>query len=40
MWDDCLELEAYVRYIAADEIHKLDREVPKTVKSGKTSDIS
>ena len=29
LWDDCLELEA-----------KLDREVPKTVMSGKTSNIS
>ena len=37
LWDDCLELEVNIRSNAAHEIHKLDREVPKTV--GKTSDI-
>ena len=39
LWDDCLELEAYVRSNTAHEIYKLDREVPKTVMSGETSDI-
>ena len=40
LWHDCLELEAYMRPNAAHEIYKLDREVPKTVMSGKTSEIS
>ena len=36
LWDDCLELEAYIRFNTAHEIYKLDREVPKTVISGET----
>ena len=40
LWDNCLEFEAYIRFNTAHEIYKLDREVPKTVMSGKTSDIS
>ena len=40
LWDDCLELEAYIRFNTAYDIYKLDWEVPKTVMSGKTSDIS
>ena len=39
MWDDCLELEAYIRFYTAHEIYKLDREKPKTVMSGEMSDI-
>ena len=39
LWDDCLELEAYIRSNTAQETYKLDREVPKTVVSGETSDI-
>ena len=38
--DNCLELEAYIRSNTAHEIDKLDGEVPKTVMSGETSDIS
>ena len=38
LWDNCLELEAYIRTNTAHEIYKLDGEVPKT--SDKTSDIS
>ena len=34
LWDDCLELEAYIRSNTAHEIYKLDGEVPKTVISG------
>ena len=37
LWDDCLELEAYIRSSTAHEIYNLDWEVPKTVMSGKTS---
>ena len=40
LWDDCLELEAYIGSNTAHEIYMLDKEVPKTVMSGKTSDIS
>ena len=40
LWDDCLELEAYIRSNTAHDIFKLDGEVPKTVMLGKTSDIS
>ena len=40
LWDECLELEAYIRSNTADEIYKLNREIPKTVMSGKTLDIS
>ena len=40
LWDDCLELEVYIRSITAHEIYKLDGEVHETVISGKTSDIS
>ena len=40
LWEDFLELEAYIRSNTAHEIYKLDMEVPKTVMSGKTSDIS
>ena len=40
LWDDCLELEAYIRSNTAHDINKLDREVPKTVMSGENSNIS
>ena len=40
LWDDCLELEAYIRSNTAHEIYKLDGEVPKMVMSGETSNIS
>ena len=40
LWDDCLELEAYIRSNTAHKIYKLDREVPKSVTSGESSDIS
>ena len=40
LWDDYLELEDYIRSNTAHKIYKLDGEVPKTVMSGETSDIS
>ena len=40
LWDNYLEFEAYIRSNTACDIYKLDREVPKTVMSGKASDIS
>ena len=40
LWDDCLELEAYIRSNIAHEIYKLDGEVLETVMSGETLDNS
>ena len=40
LWDYCLELEAYIRSNTMHKIYKLDGEVPNTVMSGETSDIS
>ncbi len=40
LWDDCLEREAYVRSLTAHDIFKLDGQVPETVVSGETADIS
>ena len=39
-WDDCLELESYIRSNTAHSIFKLDRLVPKIIMSGKMSNIS
>ncbi len=40
LWDNCLVYEAYVRSHTTHDIFKLDGEVPKTIISGKTADIS
>jgi hypothetical protein len=40
LWDDCLEQKAYVRSHIAHEIHRLDGQVPETLVSGETADIS
>ena len=32
-WDDCLELEAYIRSDTAQDIYKQDEEEPKTVEN-------
>ena len=40
LWDDCLELESYIRLNNAHGIYKLDGKVPETIMSGKRSDIS
>ena len=40
LWDDCLELEAYIRSNTAHDIFELNGEVPETIVSGETSDIS
>ena len=40
LWDDCLELEGYIRSNTAHDIFMLDGEVPETIMSGETSDIS
>ena len=39
-WDDCLELESYTMSNTACGIYKLDGEVPETIMSGETSNIS
>ena len=31
LWDDCLELESYIRSKTAYNIYKLDEEVPETL---------
>ena len=40
LWDNCIELEAYIRSHTANVHYHLKGEVPKTVISGETSDIS
>ncbi|KAI2506535.1 Reverse transcriptase (RNA-dependent DNA polymerase) [Fragilaria crotonensis] len=40
LWDDCLEREAYVRSMTAHDIYKLNGQVPETIVSGETADIS
>ena len=40
LWEDCLELETYIRSNTAHDFYKLDRDVTKTVMPGETSDIS
>ena len=40
LWDDCLELESYVQSNMAHDIFELDGEVPETIMSGQTADIS
>ncbi len=40
LWDDCMEYEAYVRSHKTHDIFKLDGEVPQTIMSGKTANIT
>ncbi len=40
LWDNCLEYEAYVRSHTAHDIFKLNVEVPKTMMSGDSANIS
>ena len=40
LWDDCLEREAYVRSLTAHDIYRLNGQVPETLVSGETADIS
>ena len=40
LWDDCLELEAYIRSNTAHDIPKLERALPKTVMSGHQISVS
>lgn len=40
LWDDCLEREAYIRSFTAHDIFRLNGQVPETIVSGETADIS
>ena len=39
LWDNCLELEAYIRSHTALDKYELQGQVPKTIISGQTTDI-
>jgi hypothetical protein len=39
-WDDCIEREAYVRSLTALNFYSLQGQVPETIMSGQTGDIS
>ena len=40
LWDDCVELESYIRFHTAHNIYCLNGKMPETIMSGETSDIS
>jgi len=40
LWDHCLELESYLRSHTALESYELNNQVPETIVSGQTADIS
>jgi hypothetical protein len=40
LWDHCLELEAYIRSHTALDSYELQGQVPETIVSGQTADIS
>ena len=40
LWDDCLVLKSYIRSNTAPDIYSLNGQVPETVMSGETADIS
>jgi Reverse transcriptase (RNA-dependent DNA polymerase) len=40
LWDHCVEREAYVRSNTVHDVYALDTQVPETIVSGETSDIS
>ena len=40
LWDDCLEREAYVRSLTAHDIYKFDGQIPETIVSSETANIS
>ena len=39
LWDDCLELESYIKINTAQGIYKLDEEVPEMIISGESYNI-
>jgi len=40
LWDHCLEREAYIRSLTAHDIYGLNGQVPQTIMTGETADIS
>ncbi len=40
LWDHCLELEAYVRSYTSNDIYMTAGQVPETIMTGNTADIS
>ena len=40
LWDECMELEAYIQFHRANGHPHLEGEVPETLMSGETADIS
>ena len=40
LWDHCLELEGYIRSHTALDLYELQEQVPETILSGQTADIS
>ncbi len=40
LWDDCLELEAYVYSHSVNSVYLLDSKIPETYMSQETADIS
>ncbi len=38
LWDDCLELEAYIRSHSTNSVYRLDGKVLETYMSGETAD--
>ena len=40
LWDHCLESEGYIRSHTALDIYELEGQVPETIASGQTADIS
>ena len=40
LWDHCLELEAYIQLNTALNSYELQGQVPETILSGQTADIS
>lgn len=40
LWDDCAEREAYIRSNTTHDIYSLNGQVPVTIVSGETADIS
>jgi hypothetical protein len=40
LWDHCVERQAYIRSCTANDVYALNGQVPETIVSGETADIS
>jgi hypothetical protein len=40
LWDHCIERQAYIHSCTANDVYMLNGQVPETIVSGKTADIS